>query len=90
MIRTADLLLGTKIRRLRPSTTARDIMPNDIGVVGGLNPQAHAQPTNNFSFGFSYFPVQWMRTGLWSSLEPEDEDNIWEYVNKPIESDDAD
>ena len=66
-----EISLGTRIVRLTPSTTGRAIMPGDVGIVGGINPESHSQPTDEWS-DFAYFPVQWLRTGLWSSMAPED------------------
>ena len=74
-----EIPLGTRIVRLVPSTTARNIMVGDTGIVGGINPEAHEQITDEWS-GMSFFPVQWERNGLWSSMAPEDEDFKWKFA----------
>lgn len=57
-----DLAPGTHVERIIPSTTGRDIQPGDIGVVDAWNGPGY------------YFPVQWLRTGLWSMMDPADID----------------
>lgn len=66
--------VGSYIKRLTPSKTARDIRPGDIGRVGGINPTAH----DNTQVGsYDYFPAQWLRNGLWSALDPFDSHSVW-------------
>lgn len=54
-----DLVPGTQIERLIPSTTGRDIQPGDIGVVDTYNGPG------------AFCHVQWLRTGLWSMMHPD-------------------
>lgn len=70
-----NLIPGQLVQRLTSSTTGRNIGPGDIGSVGGINPGAWMNP-GSFN-GYEYFPVQWFRSGLWSSLDPFDEGAIW-------------
>lgn len=72
-----ELAIGVWIKRLSPSTTARNIMPGITGRVGGLDPSQHNNPSE-FN-GYNYFPVEWSN-GLWSSLAPEDEGSVWEFA----------
>lgn len=81
-----DLVPGIMIKRLTPSSTARNIVPGDVGRIGGINPALHLNPARWDSF--SYFPVQWLRNGLWSAMDGTDEDYTWEYLNKPPEEED--
>lgn len=70
---------GTKIVRLTPSSTARNLKVGDVAVIGGLQPTAH----HNLSSygGENYFPVQDMVSGLWSNLETGLKDIQWKYLS---------
>ncbi len=73
------LTIGSWVKRLTSSTTARNIQPGMLGRIGGLDPSMHANPVSDFT-GYGLFPVQW-QNGLWSSLDPFAEDEVWEGFN---------
>ncbi len=76
------ILPGTKVTRLTNSTTGRDIKPGDIGSVGGITPTDHANPV---SFdNFDTIPIQWLRSGLWSSLPGYEEGHSWKLYVPPV------
>jgi hypothetical protein len=74
-------LPGTRVIRLIPSTTGRNIVPGDVGVIGGVQPWAWGNPPS-FS-GYEWIPVQWIRTGLWSSMNSNAEFGTWKYEVYP-------
>jgi len=70
---------GTKIVRLTPSSTARNIAVGSIAVIGGVNPAMHS---NLGSYeGQTYFPVQYIDSSLWSNLETNLKDIQWKYLS---------
>jgi hypothetical protein len=75
---------GTRVIRLTPSTTGRQIGPGAIGVIGGADPSAHNN-SNWGSWSFQKFPVQWIypaqSSGLWSSLDPMDESETFNFYS---------
>lgn len=60
---------GMLLVRLIPSTTGRDIEPGDLGRI------------DTYYDRFSYFHVQWQRTGLWSMMHPLDDGKRWRPLN---------
>lgn len=73
------LFPGTRVIRLTPSTTGRQIVPGMLGTVGGLDPSLHDNANWN-SWSFQRFPVQWDNT-LWSSMDPMEESESWNFYS---------
>lgn len=68
---------GQQVIRLTPSSTGRQIQPNTLGVIGGLDPTAHInEPGRWLTYG--YIPVQWV-SGLWSSMAVMDKGYSWDF-----------
>ncbi len=81
------LVPGQKVIRLTPSSTGRQIFPNILGVMGGLNPTLHNNPVSWTML--DNIPIQWTN-GLWSALAADDQEYTWDFYPRPVQEDEDD